>query len=147
MDEFQSKTAKIPNKLPKGGRPVMGQELEGKELKDYLYQNKISKYIKVYLTEYEYDLLNEKHEEIKKIVNIDRSTFIKKGIFNEDSAHLIKQKNNNILIKDINKIGVNINQLVKKINGYSTLNNSIHYQISDIQKELNSLQKTISSLL
>ncbi len=147
MDKFQSKTAKIPNRLPKGGRPVMGKELEGTELKDYLYHNKITKKIEIKLTGYEYDLLNEKHKKIKEIVNIDRSSFIKNNIFNDDSANLIKQMNNAELVIQLNRIGVNINQMVKKINGYTFITPAITHQIKNVEKEIIVIKDIFSKII
>ena len=125
----------------------MGAGLKGKELKNYLYKNKVSKKILLTFTEYEFDLLNQKYEAIKEIVNIDRGSFIKNSIFKGDSANLIKQKNNSELIKKLNRIGVNINQMVKKINGYEFLTPAITHQIKNVEVELLELKYIFSKIL
>lgn len=147
MDKIDSKNSKIYFRLPKGGRPVMGAGLEGIELKNYLYKNKVSKKILLTFTEYEFDLLQQKHKEINKIVNIDRVSFIKKNLFGTDSANLIKQKNNAELIKNLNKIGVNINQMVKKINSYKFINPRIIYQIKNVEDEILILNDVLSKIV
>lgn len=147
MDKVDSKNSKIQFWLPKGGRPVMGAGLKGKELKNYLYRNKVSKKILITFTEYEFDLLNKKYNAINEIVNIDRGTFIKNSIFKGDSANLIKQKNNSELIIKLNRIGVNINQMVKKINGYEFLTPAITHQIKNVEIELLKLQYIFSKIL
>lgn len=71
------------------------------------------------LPEEELVLFNKKYTFFKNTIKMNRSDFIKKLIFNEDLKKLIDSRNNAKLIMGINKIGVNINQAVKKIDSYS----------------------------
>lgn len=136
MDNNTSDSLAKSNKPSKNGRPFLGEGLEGKELEDYLYRNKIRRKVVLKLTDYEYDKLQKKYNDFLKYEKIDRSSFLKNIIFNSDNSNVLKEKNNSNLVKEVNKIGVNINQLVKKVNNYKYLDNNIKYQIDNIKEEL-----------
>ena len=106
----------LPYHFLKGGRPTLGTGLYDKELKDFLFKNKMSERIVIKLSKEELVLVNKKYAFFKKTINMNRSDFIKKIIFEEDLKQIIDSRNNARLIIEINRIGVNINQVVKRIN-------------------------------
>lgn len=131
----------------KNGRPFLGAGLEGNELKNYLFNHKVDRRIVIKMTEKEFEDLMKKYNSIKAILNIDRSSYIKKIIFEEDISKLINQKNNSELIKKLNRIGVNINQAVKKINSFNTKDQKTNKQIENLQSFMDRVMYLLDQLL
>ena len=129
-----------------GGRPPMGEGLEGEEYEKFIYQNKISKRIEFKLTGEEFDLLQEKFLLVKNLANIDRSTFIKQALFGDGNIELIEKQNKRKLIIGLNKIGVNINQVVKNLNSHKLLDSKTSYQLKALELFIKDVRNVLNNL-
>lgn len=89
--------------------------------------------MEVYVTEYEKNLIHKKMQEIPttNFSNYARKMLIDGQIFSLNSSGELKQ-----LIYEINKIGVNINQLTKRANETKNINKSVMQDIVINQEEL-----------
>lgn len=140
---------KVENNFNIGGRPKLCSEFSGEEKERCLYENLRNKEIKIRLTAQEKEQLLEKYTQYLDKFNLKKhelkfNKFIINVLLEIDFSKIYNQNNISKLSYDINKIGININQIVKKINSFKDLDQ--YFLLTSLDKLSNYL-KDIFKLL